>query len=76
MCELGFGDDAGHHGDGFDGILADGRFAGEHDGVGAVVDGVGHVGDFGAGGARILDHRLEHLGGGDDRLASTRRRGG
>ena len=66
---LGFVHDAGHHGDGFDGILADGGFAGEHHGVGAVVDGVGDVGDLGARGARILDHRLQHLRGRDDRLA-------
>ena len=51
MLYFGFGDDAGHHLDGFDGIGAHGGFAGEHDGVGAVVDGVGDVGDFGAGGA-------------------------
>ena len=62
--------------DGLDRILADGRFAGEHDGVSSVVDGVGDVGDLGAGGAGIVDHRLEHLGRGDDRFASTRRRGG
>ena len=66
---LGFGDDLGHHGDGFDGIFAGGGLAGEHDGVGAVVDGVGDVGGFGAGGARVFDHRLEHLRGGDDGLA-------
>ena len=66
---LGLGDDLGHHGDGFDGIFAGGGFAGEHDGVGAVVDGVGDVGGLGAGGARVLDHGLEHLGGGDDGLA-------
>ena len=50
------------------GIFAYGRFAGEHDGVGAVVDGVGHVGDFGARGPRILDHGFEHLRGSDDGL--------
>ncbi len=49
-------------------IFADGRLAGEHDGVGAVVDRVGHVGDFGARGARVLDHRFEHLRGGDHGL--------
>ena len=66
---LGLGDDLGHHGDGFDGILAGGGFGGEHDGVGAVIDGVGDVGGFGARGARVVDHRLEHLRGGDDGLA-------
>ena len=66
---LGLGDDLGHHGDGFDGILAGCGLTGEHDGVGAVVDGVGDVGGLGAGGARVLDHRLEHLRGGDDGFA-------
>ena len=73
--QLGLGDDARHHGDGLNRILAHGRLAGEHDGVGAVVDGVGHVGDFGARGARVFDHRLQHLRRRDDRLANTRRRG-
>ena len=41
----------------------------EHHGVGAVVDRVGHVGDLGARGPRVLDHRLQHLRGGDHRLA-------
>ncbi len=66
---LGLGDDLGHHGDGLDGIFAGGAFGGEHDGVGAVVDGVGDVGGLGASGARVLDHGLEHLGGGDDGFA-------
>ena len=51
------------------GYLPAAGFAGEHDGGGAVVDGVGDVGGFGAGGPRILDHGFEHLGGGDDGLA-------
>ena len=69
---LGLGDDLGHHGDGFDGILAGGGLAREHDGVGAVVDRVGDVGGLGAGGPRILDHRFQHLRRGDDRLAILR----
>ncbi len=51
------------------GVLAAGGFGGEHDGVGAVEDGVGDVAGFGARGARVFDHRFEHLRGGDDRLA-------
>src|SRR3546814_2189881 len=35
----------------------------------AVEHGVGHVGDLGAGGRGCGDQRLEHLGGGDHRLA-------
>ena len=61
--------DEGHGADGFDGVFAAGGLAGEHEGVGAVEDGVGDVGEFGAGGARIDDHRVEHLGGGDDGFA-------
>lgn len=61
-------DDAGHGADGFDGVFADAGFAGEHDGVGAVDDGVGDVGGFGAGGPGVVDHRVEHLGGDDDGL--------
>ena len=66
---LGLGDDLGHHGDGFDGVLAGSGLAGEHDGVGAVVDCVGDVRGLGAGGPWVLDHGLEHLGGGDDGFA-------
>ena len=51
------------------GYLPAADLGGEHDGVGAVVDGVGDVGGFGAGGARVVDHGFEHLGGGDDGLA-------
>src|SRR5205814_699794 len=40
--------------------------AGEHHRVGAVEDGVGDVAGLGAGGAGVLDHRVEHLGGDDD----------
>lgn len=61
-------DDAGHGEDGFDGVFADAGFAGEHDGVGSVDDGVGDVGCFGAGGPGVVDHRVEHLGGDDDGL--------
>ena len=51
-------------------VLARRRLAGEHNGAGAVVNGVGHVGDLGTGGPGIFDHGVQHLGGGDDRLAA------
>ena len=54
------------------GYLSAGGFAGEHDGVGAVENGVGNVTGLGARGARVFDHRLEHLGGDDHRLAPFR----
>src|SRR5690606_8154046 len=63
---LGGLDDAAHREDRLDGVLADAGLAGEHDGVGALEDGVGDVGGLGAGGARRGDHRFEHLGGDDD----------
>ena len=50
-------------------ILARGGLAGEHDGAAAVVDGVGHVGGLGAGGAGLVNHGFQHLGGGDHALA-------
>ena len=49
-------------------VLADRGLAGEHHRVGAVEHRVGHVGGLGPGGPGVLDHRLEHLGGDDDRL--------
>ena len=66
----GLGDqrDVGHHLQGLERILARGRLAGKHGRIGAVVDGVGHVGHLGARRARVADHRVEHLGRGDDGL--------
>lgn len=61
-------DDAAHRPDRLDGVFADARLAGEHHRVGAVDDGVGDVGRFRAGGPGVVDHRVEHLGGDDDRL--------
>ena len=46
----------------------------EHDRVHAVVHGIGGVVDFGARRARLGRHRLEHLGGDDDRHAAARAR--
>ena len=55
----------GHHRHRLDRIRAHRGLAGEHDRVGPVEDGIGHVGDLGASRARRGDHRLEHLRGGD-----------
>ena len=46
---LGGAGDVGHGAQALDGIQAAGRFAREHDGRRPVVDGVGDVGDLGAG---------------------------
>ena len=66
---LGEGGDLRQHRHGFLRKFAHRRFAGEHDAIGAVEDGVGHVGRLGARGQAAGDHRFEHLRGGDDRLA-------
>ena len=58
----------GHHLHRLNGIVAIGRFAREHEGIGVGIDSVGDVGHFGARGTRVLDHALEHLCGHDDRL--------
>mmetsp|Transcript_25198 Transcript_25198/g.46798 ORF Transcript_25198/g.46798 Transcript_25198/m.46798 type:complete len:527 (-) Transcript_25198:106-1686(-) len=66
---LGLAASAGHDGDSRLRMFAVGGLAGEHDAVGSVEDGVGHVGTLGAGRTGVRDHGLEHLGRGDYRLA-------
>ena len=44
------------------------RLTGKHQGVDALADGFGDVRDLGPGGRGVLYHRLEELGGDDDRL--------
>ena len=63
--------DARHHLNRLKRVSSGGGFAGQHQRIGAVEDGVGDVGDFGAGRARITDHRIEHLRRGDDGLADA-----
>ena len=60
----------GRHGlESIHGVSTGSSLAGEHDGRGAVVDGICHVGDLGTGGAGVHDHAVQHLGSGDDGLA-------
>jgi hypothetical protein len=66
---FGLADNGGHHAHGLDGVLAAGRLARQHHRVGAVVNGVGHVGGFGTRRQRVGHHRLEHLRGRNDNLA-------
>jgi len=66
---LGFLADDVHHGDGLSGVVTLGGLTGEHDAVSAIHDSVGYIRDFGAGGTRVVGHRLEHLRGADDGLA-------
>ena len=54
-------------------VFAGGRLARKHDRAGAVVDGVGHVGDLGTGGAGVVHHGIQHLRGGDADLARAHR---
>mmetsp|Transcript_24761 Transcript_24761/g.72516 ORF Transcript_24761/g.72516 Transcript_24761/m.72516 type:complete len:229 (-) Transcript_24761:1061-1747(-) len=64
-----------HHTYRFDGIFPLGRFPAQHDRVGAVVHGVGHVGHLGPSRTRILSHRFEHLRRDDDRFPGGIARG-
>ena len=66
---LHFADDAIHRPHGLQWILPDRSLGGEHHGIGAVEDRVRHVRCFRARRARRVDHRFEHLGGGDDRFS-------
>ena len=68
---LHFLGDAVHRRHRFDRILAGRGFRRQHDGVGAVEDRGGDVGDFGAGRHRARNHQLQHLRGDDDRLAGA-----
>ncbi len=70
ILRFGFFDDARHHGHRFHRILSGGGLGGKHDRVGTIEDGIGDVGGFRAGRARILSHRFEHLRGSDHRAAS------
>ena len=63
-----------HRPDCLDRVLADRGLRGQHDRVGAVEDGIGHIRGLGAGGTRRGNHRFQHLGGGDHRLAVPVRR--
>ena len=59
----------GRHGlERFHGVGTCSGLAGQHDGRGAVINGVCHIGDLGAGGAGVDDHAVQHLGGSDDGL--------
>ena len=71
LVVLGGGDDPRHGLHRRQRVAARRRLAGEHQGVGAVEHRVGDVGGLGAGGAGLLHHRFEHLGGDDHRPAEA-----
>ena len=61
--------DAVHHVDRLVGPRTRGTLGRQHDGVGPLVDGGGHVGDLGPRRHRLGHHRFEHLGRHDDGLS-------
>ena len=63
--------DTVHGHDRFDRIFARRRFRRQHDRIGAVINGRGDVGGFGARRHRARDHRFQHLGCDDGRLAGA-----
>ena len=70
---LGAEADARHRLDRLDRVAAGGGFLRQHHRVGAVDHGVGDVEHFGAGRDRAVDHRLQHLRGGDHHAVARQR---
>ncbi len=60
--------DPGQHVRGLHWKFSHGRFTGQHHTIRPVQDGVGHIRGFGPGGAAVLGHGFQHLGGGDHRF--------
>mmetsp|Transcript_23913 Transcript_23913/g.52308 ORF Transcript_23913/g.52308 Transcript_23913/m.52308 type:complete len:228 (+) Transcript_23913:54-737(+) len=54
--DFGFDTGFGHDGDGGFWVVSVGGFTGKHDGIGSVEDGVGDIGTFSTGRARVGDH--------------------
>ena len=52
-----------------DRICACSRLTRQHDGTGSLIDGICHIGGLCTGRSRVLDHRIQHLGCGDNRFA-------
>ncbi len=52
---------AHHHVDGLTRILAGSCFCGQHDRIGTIENGIGHIGGFGARRPRTVDHTFQHL---------------
>lgn len=51
------------HADSLQGVVPFGRLSRQHDAVGSVEDSICHITALGSGGAGLLDHALQHLGG-------------
>ena len=67
---LGFQRQLYHGAHRFHRATADRGLAGQHHRGSAVENRVGDIADFGARRPRVALHRVEHLGGGDDRFAA------
>ena len=65
---FGFGGNTGHRAHGQHRMFSGGGFSGKHDGRSAIVHRIGHIGDFGSGGAGIGNHGFQHFGCGDHPL--------
>ncbi len=63
IVEIGFrfDDNALHPAHRLDSILSNSCFAREHDARGRIINGIGDVGNLGARGPWIIDHRFQHL---------------
>mmetsp|Transcript_117456 Transcript_117456/g.339586 ORF Transcript_117456/g.339586 Transcript_117456/m.339586 type:complete len:286 (+) Transcript_117456:318-1175(+) len=68
---FGIGNGAGHDFNGSLKIRRIGGFTAQHDGIGSVVDRIGHVRTFGTGRAGVLDHGFQHLRGRNDGFAGN-----
>ena len=68
---LGLAAGTGHDGNSSLGVLTVGGLSGKHHAVSTVKDSVGNIRALGTGRARVLDHRFEHLGSGNDGLAGN-----
>jgi hypothetical protein len=58
-----------HHSHGLDRVVTLGSLTRQHDAVSSIENGVANVADFGTGGAGVVGHGLQHLGGTDGGLA-------
>ena len=58
-----------HHCNTLERPRAFGRFAAQHDAISTVANSIGDISNLSAGGARVLDHRFQHLSRNNDNFA-------
>ena len=68
LIALGLFSNGRHRLNGLNGIFARSRLARKHKGISAVVDGVGNIGHLSTCRTGILNHRVQHLSGHNDRF--------